>query len=85
MFFSFSYSFIFAGPFQIEWEKSLGGSAADFAYSIEPTEDGGFVVAGNTSSTDGDVTGNRGQTDVWVVKLDDDGQISWKKALGGTS
>ena len=72
-------------PFQIEWEKSLGGSSGDFAYSIDPTEDGGFVVAGNTSSTDGDVTGNRGQTDVWVVKLDDDGQISWKKALGGTS
>ena len=72
-------------PFQVEWEKSLGGSAADFAYSIDPTEDGGFVVAGNTSSTDGDVTDNHGQTDVWVVKLDDDGQISWKKALGGTS
>lgn len=30
-------------PFQIEWEKSLGGSAADFAYAIDPTEDGGFV------------------------------------------
>ena len=81
----FLFFYFSQAPFQIEWEKSLGGSAADFAYSIEPTEDGGFVVAGNTSSTDGDVTGNRGQTDVWVVKLDDDGQISWKKALGGTS
>ena len=72
-------------PFQIEWQKSLGGSMGDFAYSVEPTADGGFIVAGNSQSNDGDVAGNHGQTDVWVVKLYADGQVSWKKSFGGSS
>ena len=61
--FLFFFPILLFAPFQLNG-KILGGSAADFAYAIDPTEDGGFVVAGNTSSTDG-VTGNRGQTDVW--------------------
>ena len=68
LFFISSYLFAQA-PFQIEWQKSVGGSMADFAYSIEPTSDGGFIVAGNSQSNDGDVSGNHGQTDVWVVKF----------------
>ncbi|MDG2152402.1 MAG: T9SS type A sorting domain-containing protein [Crocinitomicaceae bacterium] len=79
-------SFLYSqAPFQIEWQKSIGGSMADFAYSIEPTSDGGFIVAGNSQSNDGDVAGNHGQTDVWVVKLYSDGQMSWKKTFGGSS
>ena len=34
----------------IQWEKSLGGSNDEYAYSIQQTTDGGFVVAGNTLS-----------------------------------
>ena len=72
-------------PFQIEWQKSLGGTLSDYAYCIDQTSDGGYIVAGNTQSNDGDVAGNHGETDVWIVKLDSDGQISWKKTFGGSA
>jgi len=68
----------------IQWQKSFGGTSFDFAYSIQQTTDGGFVVAGRTNSNDGDVSGNHGGHDYWVVKLDSIGNIQWQKCLGGT-
>ncbi len=69
----------------IEWQKSLGGTGGDFASSIQQTSDGGYIVAGYSGSNDGDVTGNHGNTDYWIVKLDNTGAIQWQKSLGGTS
>lgn len=68
----------------ITWQRSLGGSAADEAKSVQPTPDGGFIVGGTTSSNDGDVTGNHGGKDCWVVKLNAAGGIEWQKAYGGS-
>lgn len=63
----------------IEWQKCLGGSSVDEAYSIQQTSDGGYIVAGYTYSKDGDVTGNHGylfaSKDYWVVKLYPSGGI----------
>lgn len=70
---------------EIEWQKSLGGSGGDAANSIQQTTDGGYIVAGNSDSNDGDVTGNHGGfSDYWVVKLSNTGGIEWQKSLGGT-
>jgi len=69
----------------IEWQKSLGGTSNDVARSIIQTTDGGYIVAGESSSNDGDVTGNHGATDYWIVKLSSLGIIEWQKSLGGTS
>ncbi len=69
----------------ISWQKSLGGSDIDTASSIAQTSDGGYIVAGSSASTNGDVTGNHGNTDYWIVKLDSTGAISWQKSLGGSS
>ncbi len=63
----------------------LGGSAEDQAYSIQQTDDGGYIVAGSTQSNDGDVTGNHGSSDYWIVKLDASGNIQWQRCLGGSS
>lgn len=68
----------------IIWQNCLGGSSTDVAYSIEQTTDGGYIVAGKSSSSDGDITGNNGNYDYWVVKLDISGNISWQKSLGGS-
>src|SRR5678815_2223993 len=57
------------GSGNILWQKCLGGSDNDQAYSILPAMDSGYVVAGATYSNDGDVTGNHGSKDYWVVKL----------------
>ncbi len=68
----------------ILWEKSLGGTSLDLAYSIQQTTDNGYIVNGFTYSTDGDVTGNNGDHDFWVVKLNGEGNLQWQKSLGGT-
>jgi len=69
----------------IEWEKSLGGSSSENASSIQQTTDGGYIVAGSSNSNDGDVSGNNGQSDYWIVKLDASGNITWEKSLGGSN
>ncbi len=69
---------------KILWQRCLGGSDEDQVSSVIQTSDGGYAVAGYTSSNDGDVSGNHGGVDAWVVKLDIDGNIQWQKCLGGS-
>lgn len=69
----------------LEWQKSLGGNGTDIAYSIKQTSEGGYIVVGESESTDGDVTGNHGSSDFWVVKLNETGDIQWQKSLGSGS
>ncbi len=66
-------------------QKSYGGTDTDQANSISATSDGGYLVAGATMSTDGEVTGNHGAYDYWILKLNATGSIAWQKTLGGTS
>ena len=40
-------------------------------------------MAGKTRSDDGDVIGNHGGEDMWIVKLNKNGEIDWLKWLGG--
>ena len=68
----------------IQWQKCLGGTLEDAAHTIQQTTDGGYIVAGSTYSNDGDVTDNHGEMDVWVVKLDNAGNLQWQKCLGGS-
>ncbi|MBK6996275.1 MAG: T9SS type A sorting domain-containing protein [Lewinellaceae bacterium] len=69
----------------IQWQKTLGGSGADEAFSVKQTNDSGYIVAGSSGSNDGDVSGNHGYDDTWVVKLSETGAIQWQKSLGGSS
>jgi hypothetical protein len=68
----------------IQWQKSLGGTDHDYANSIQQTTDNGYIVAGSSKSNDGDVTGNHGEFDYWVIKLNATGTIAWQKSFGGT-
>jgi len=61
------------------WEKTFGGSDNDGAWSIQQTNDGGYVVAGYTSSF------GAGSYDVYVLKLDTSGKEVWSKTFGGSS
>ena len=68
----------------IQWENCYGGNGVDDgAYSIQQTSDSGFIVAGFSQSTDGEVTGNHGENDYWIIKLDTIGAIQWEKCYGG--
>jgi len=59
-----------------QWARTYGGSEDDYAYSIQQTSDGGYIVAGKTSSF------GAGSGDVLVLKLSSDGSIEWQKTYG---
>lgn len=63
----------------LSWSKAYGGPGDDRAKYIQPTIDGGYIVAGHTDSF------GQGQTDGLVIKLKEDGEIEWKKTYGGSS
>ena len=65
------------------WQRCLGGSLNDQLWSVAPSGTGCFV-AGFTNSYDGDGVGNNGQSDMWVVKLDEAGGTVWSKCFGGS-
>ncbi len=69
---------------ELLWTKALGGSGVDEAKDIKTTQDGGCILVGTAASVDGDVKGNHGKMDIWVVRLDKYGEVLWTKALGGT-
>jgi hypothetical protein len=68
---------------KIQWQNSLGGDTTDRGWSAKQTSDGGYITAGMSMSNNGDVSGNHGGGDVWIVKLDAMGAPEWQKCLGG--
>ena len=69
----------------LQWQKCFGGSCNDGLGGLTVTSDSGFLCGGYTCSTDGDVTGNHGADDFWVIKVDKYGNLKWEKCLGGSS
>ena len=77
LFFTFILSYVIQAQLTIptiEWQKSLGGSHEDIANSIVQTKDGGYIIAGHSTSIDGDTTLNFNY-DFWIVKLNNIGSI----------
>jgi len=62
----------------LAWQKTFGGSGRDCAYSIQQTADGGYIVAGVTTSF------GAGHEDAYVLKLNSDGSLAWQKTFGGS-
>ena len=67
------------------WQKTYGGSSGELIASIVQTLDDGFIMVGGTGSNHGDVIVNRGGGDMWVVKIDNIGNIQWQKTIGGSN
>jgi len=61
----------------IVWAKTYGGTYSDYAYSVQQTSDGGYIVAGHTNSFGAGY-------DAFLVKTDANGNIVWAKIYGGT-
>jgi hypothetical protein len=66
------------------WQKNFGGSEIDIPYSITKTQDGNYMIAGDTRSSDQDVTETIGNADIWTLKFNDAGEILQQKSIGGT-
>jgi hypothetical protein len=66
------------------WQKNFGGSGIEIGYSITATQDGNFIVVGDTRSTDKDISEPLGNADFWAIKFDPDGNMIWEKTYGGS-
>ena len=72
--------------FNIEWQRTIGGTGLDYLTSVIQTDDGNFLCLGiSNSPISGDKTCDTiGDRDLWLLKLDNEGNILWQKAYGGT-
>jgi len=65
------------------WEKCFGGSGYDTPRKIINKGNNEYYVLGGSSSTDGDVQSyNHGNSDIWVVKINGQGDLLWEKCYG---
>lgn len=68
----------------IIWQQSLGGTSEDHFTSVIQTADSGYLAVGSVQSSNGDITGHHGSSDIWVVKFTNSGSVTWKATLGGS-
>jgi hypothetical protein len=61
----------------LQWTKTIGGKSDEFGTSLIQTSEGGYAIAGSTKSF------GAGEWDVYVVKLDANGNLQWTKTIGG--
>jgi hypothetical protein len=69
----------------IEWQRTIGGSDADYLHSVQQTADGGYILGGSSNSG---ISGNKteaskGNYDYWLLKLNATGAIEWQHTIGG--
>ena len=60
------------------WRRTYGGNNCDEGYSIQPTQDGGYIIGGTTQSY------GAGSFDVYLIKTDNNGFEEWQKTFGGS-
>ncbi len=65
------------GNGNIKWQKTYGGEEWDRTTAVAVAPNGDIIVAGHTSSF------SVGNGDVWVLRLDEDGNVKWQKTYGG--
>ena len=69
---------------EITWSKTFGGSADETIGGAVSTPDGGMLVIGYTDSNDFDIVKMHTQTDMWLSKIDANGNLVWSKTIGGS-
>ena len=61
-----------------EWNKTYGGPLWDEGSSIKKTDDGGYIIVGDTTSY------GSGEYDIWLIKVNQTGHEEWNMTYGGS-
>lgn len=69
------------------WDRTFGGHTAESVEALAPVADGGFLIGGDSPSrASGDKSeDNNGYNDLWVIRVDADGNKLWDKVFGGNA
>ena len=62
----------------MEWDRTFGGENNDTGHSVEQTSDGGYIISGYKNYRYGYNT-----SDLWLIKVDENGNEEWNKTFGG--
>ncbi len=54
-----------------EWNRTFGGIEGDAGFSVQQTNDGGYIITGYTN-----------WSDIWLIKTDGNGDTIWDKTFG---
>ncbi|HEY3296467.1 MAG TPA: T9SS type A sorting domain-containing protein [bacterium] len=65
---------------QVVWDRRYGGPEGEGCFAVQPTPDGGFILAGMTGSFG---EGHDGPSDAWVIKTNANGDSLWSRKFGG--
>ena len=70
---------------KVLWDRTYGGASEDVLLDIERSNDGGYLLGGQSRSLDdgNKKSKNKGLRDYWVVKIDPEGNKLWDKSYGG--
>ncbi|HYV91733.1 MAG TPA: PKD domain-containing protein [Chitinophagales bacterium] len=68
----------------VVWNDTLGGSLDDAFIDMLVLNDGSILLSGSVLSNDGDISGNHGSDDIWIVKLRETGDVVWQHCYGGS-
>ncbi len=67
----------------LQWRKYFGGTNNDRSYDAIQTLEGDFIIVGISESNDFEISNSKGSYDMWVIKLDNNGNLIWEKSFGG--
>lgn len=68
----------------LHWKKNFGGPDIDQAFGIVKTDFNSYLIVGQSNSVTGDIKHPIGNSDVWVIHINEHGKLLWEKSFGGT-
>lgn len=70
---------------KLEWQKCLGGTHYERAFTVITEREGNYILQANSLSKDGDFSVGEYEKRSYLIKLNKHGNIVWKRYIGGTN